>query len=144
MEEIRKAIYEKIQSSQYLTIWPCSVLPPGVRSIWNIALAPGHGVRSSYDKYERNQSSALGGDTITNNVWLFDLWPCPTQPPGVGSKWNFALAPRHGVRSSYNKYERNRSSGLGGDRITSLKTDRQTDGGDSNIPNFFLKSGDNK
>jgi len=121
-----KCFGRRYNNKQYLTIWPFDpAQPPGVGSKWHLVLAPLHCVRSSYDEYERNRSSTLGGDTITSNIWFFDLLTLPRPDPGVGSKWNVGLAPCHGVRSSYTKFERNRSSSLGGDRILSLKMDRR-------------------
>ena len=72
---------------------------------------------------------------------IIDLLTSPG-PKGVGLKIAFAC-PIH-VSHSHTKFDWISSKGLGGDSIMDRKTDgqtdRQTDGGDYNIPfAFFLK-----
>ena len=71
---------------------------------------------------------------------IFDLLTPPQGPRGRGQKKFDIARPIH-VSNSHTKFGWISSNGLGGDSIT----DRQTDGGDYNIPFAFLKKrGDNK
>ena len=74
---------------------------------------------------------------------IFDyIWPFGPSlgPQGVGQKKCAVAHPIH-VSNSHTKFGWISSNSLGGDRVT----DWQTDGGDCNIPDAFLKKrGDNE
>ena len=65
---------------------------------------------------------------------IFDLL-APLQGPGGGAKKKCAVARPIHVSKSHTEFGWMSSSGLGGDSVT----DGQTDGGDCNIPDAFLK-----
>ena len=66
---------------------------------------------------------------------IFDLLAPPQDPRGRGQK-KCAVARLTHVSNSHTKFGWILSNGLGGDSVT----DGQTDWGDCNIPNAFLKS----
>ena len=64
---------------------------------------------------------------------LFDLLAPPQGPRGRGQKKFDVAHPIH-VSNSHTKFGWISSNGLGGNSITDRWTDKQTDGGDYNIP----------
>ena len=79
-------------------------------------------------------------DFVIEIKWYLTFWPLP-RAPGGGAKKKFDVARPIHVSNSHTKFGWISSNGLGVDSIT----DRQTDGGDYNIPFAFLKKrGDNK
>ena len=83
-------------------------------------------------------------DFVIEINWYLTFWPLPRATGGGAKKWIAVARPIY-VSNLHTKFGWISSNGFGGDSITDRRTDRQTGGGNYNIPFAFLKKrGDKK